>query len=256
MAQKVQDNWYENFFSGINCEMWERAIPEDLSSGETEYLIDVMGVQKEAEILDVPSGFGRLAIPLAKKGFQVTCIDISEQFMDGLERKIEAEKLSIRTIRGNILTLDIRGPFDGAICMGNSFGYFDFAGMNGFVAKISACLKPGARFVINSGMIAESILTHLPPEKTYVLGDLTMQINNEYIVEDSCLVPRLTYTKNGNSEVHHFKHYVYTIAEIKRLLAAHGLEVVAMHNGFQKELYAVGDPQVFLVCEKKSSQLS
>ena len=109
MAQKVQDNWYENFFSGINCEMWERAIPEDLSSDEAEYLIDVMGVQKGAEILDVPSGFGRLAVPLAKKGFQVTCIDISEQFMDGLERKIEAEKLSIRTIRGNILTLDIRG---------------------------------------------------------------------------------------------------------------------------------------------------
>ncbi len=83
-----------------------------------------------------------------------------------------------------------------------------------------------------------------------------MQINNEYDVEESCLIPRLTYTKNGNSEVHHFKHYVYTIAEIKRLMASHGFEIIALHNGFGKEPYAVGDPQAFMICEKKSSQLS
>jgi cyclopropane fatty-acyl-phospholipid synthase-like methyltransferase len=251
MEQKVEDNWYEHFFSGINCEMWERAIPEDLSSKEADYLIGVMGVKKGAEILDIPCGYGRLAIPLAKKGFKLTCLDISEQFLKGLDRKVEEERLSIRTVRGNILTLDIIGMYDGAYCMGNSFGYFDFAGMNLFVKKVAACLKPGARFIINSGMAAESILTHIPPEKTYVLGDLTMQINNEYIVEDSCLVPHLTYTKNGLSESHGFKHYVYTIAEIKRLLVSYDFEIIALHSGFQKEPYALGDPQVYMVCEKK-----
>ena len=250
MEYKVQDNWYEHFFSGINCEMWERAIPDDLSAKEVDYLIGIMDVKKGAEILDIPSGFGRLAIPMANKGMNLTCIDISEQFMSGLERKVEEERLPIRTIRGNILTLDLKGMYDGAYCMGNSFGYFDFTGMNQFVKKISTCLKPGAKFVINSGMAAESILTHFPQEKSYVLGDLTMHINNEYIVEDSCLVPHLTYTKNGVSEIHHFKHYVYTIAEIKRLLVSYDLKIIALHSGFQKEPFVLGSPQVFIVCEK------
>ena len=250
MEHKVQDNWYEYFFSGINCEMWERAIPEELSAKEADYLIGVMDIKKGDEILDIPCGFGRLAIPLAKKGIKITGIDISEQFLNGLEGKIEEGGLSIRTILGNILTLDIEGMYDGAYCIGNSFGYFDFAGMNQFVKKISGYLKPGARFIINSGMVAESILTHIPPEKTYVLGDLTMQINNEYIIEDSCLVPHLTYTKNEASETHHFKHYVYTMGEIKRLLASYGFEIIALHNGFQKDPYAPGDPQVYIVCGK------
>ena len=58
MEQEVQDNWYESFFSGINCEMWERAIPEDFSSKEADYLIGVMGIQAGAELLDIPCGFG------------------------------------------------------------------------------------------------------------------------------------------------------------------------------------------------------
>ena len=69
----------------------------------------MMGVEKGAEILDLPCGYGRLAIPLARKGFEITGIDISEEFLKGLNRKIKKERLSIRTIRGNILLLDING---------------------------------------------------------------------------------------------------------------------------------------------------
>ena len=250
MENKVQDNWYESFFSGINCEMWERAIPEDLSAEEAGFLIEMMGVEKGAAILDLPCGYGRLAIPLAGKGFEVTGIDISEQFLKGLNRKIKEEELSIRTICGNILKLDINGKYDGAYCMGNSFGYFDFDDMNRFVKKVTDSLKPGARFIINSGMVAESILPHFPPEKTYILGDLTMQIKNEYNVEDSYMVSHLSYSKNDDSENHSYKHYVYTIGEIKRILGSHGLSIIALYKNYNKEPYTLGDQQLNLVCEK------
>jgi cyclopropane fatty-acyl-phospholipid synthase-like methyltransferase len=250
MEQKVQDNWYESFFSGINCEMWEAAIPEELSASEADYIIDVTGVEKGADILDLPCGYGRLAIPLARKGMNVTGIDISEQFLRGLDKKIAEEGLSIRTIRGNILTLEITGIYDGAYCMGNSFGYFDFDGMKLFVKKLAASLKSGARLIINSGMVAESILPNFPREKTYVLGDLTMKINNEYLAPDSCMVCHLSYTKNDHSEKHSFKQYIYTIGEIKRLLESFNLQIIALHSGFQKKSFELGDHQVYIVCEK------
>ncbi|HWY36036.1 MAG TPA: class I SAM-dependent methyltransferase [Nitrosopumilaceae archaeon] len=252
MEHKVQDNWYESFFSGINCEMWETAIPEEFSEKEADYLIEVMGVEKGANLLDMPCGYGRLAIPLANKGFNLTCIDISEQFLRGLDKKVVEEKLPIRVIRGNILTLEITGNYDGAYCTGNSFGYFDFAGMKLFVKKITDCLKPGARLIINSGMVAESILRNYPLEKTYNLGDLTMKINNEYFVMDSCMVSHLSYTKNGHSEHHSYKHYVYTIGEIKRLLASFDLQIIALHSGFHKKSFELGDQQVYIVCEKRN----
>ncbi|HEY4936257.1 MAG TPA: hypothetical protein VII44_06745 [Puia sp.] len=169
MKNNVPDNWYESFFTGINCEMWERAIPEEWTAKEVSFLIDVLEIGKGSDVLDIP---------------------------------------------------------------------------------LAACLKPGARFIINSGMIAESIIPKIPLEKTYVLGDLTMQINNEYVVSDSYMISHLMYTKNGHSEQHSFKHYVYTIGELKRLLGSYGLKTIALYNGVEKGTYKFGDQQLFLVAEK------
>ena len=246
----VPDNWYESFFTGINCEMWERALPDEFNLAEARFLIDLMEIEKGSDILDIPCGFGRLAIPLAKSGYNLTCVDISERFMMALNKKVKEENLSIHTIYGNILSIDLTGSYDGAICMGNSFGYFDYKGMETFVKKLSLCLKPNARLIINSGMLAESILPKIPGEKTYVLGDLSMQINNEYIVEESLMVSHLTYKQNDLSEQHSYKHYVYTIAETKRLLIAVDLKIIKLYSGLDKIPYKLGDPQVYMVCEK------
>ncbi len=250
MSNHVPDNWYETFFSGINCEMWRKALPEDWSEKEASFLMDVMNLKGGANILDIPCGTGRLALQLAKKGFNVTGIDISEEFITGLTQKVEEEKLPIKVIQGNILSLELTGSFDGAYCVGNSFGYFDYEGMKVFVKKVAACLKPGNRFIINSGMVAESILTKIPLEKTYTLEGLTMQVNNEYVVNDSYMISHLKYTKNNHIEEHSFKHYVYTIGEIKRLLGLFGLKVLALYNAIDKTVYQLGDSQVYLVAEK------
>jgi cyclopropane fatty-acyl-phospholipid synthase-like methyltransferase len=252
MNNKVADNWYETFFTGINCEMWERAIPGEWSEKEVLFLADVLGIDKGASILDIPSGFGRLAIPLARNGYGLTCVDISERFLSGLSKIVRSEKLPIQLIHGNILTLEIKGSFDGAICMGNSFGYFDFESMAIFVKKVVDCLKPGARFVINSGMLAESILKNIPAEKKYVLGDLTMQVNNEYVVKDSYMISHLTYVQNGLEEKHSFRHFVYTLGEVKRFLNSLGLEILEVYKDIEKNLYNYGDQQAYIVSEKSS----
>src|SRR5664279_586951 len=250
MITNVPDNWYETFFTGINCEMWEKAIPEEWSAREAAFLTDVMAIGKGSSILDIPCGFGRLAIPLAKMGFNLTGVDISKRFLSSLDKKVKAENLPIRIIEGNILFLELSGSFDGAVCMGNSFGYFDYDGMKTFVEKVVSCLKTGARFVINSGMLAESILKNIPVEKTYALEDLTMQVNNEYIVGDSYMISHLTYKKNGLEEKHDYKHFVYTVGELKRLLNSLGLKIVAIYGNIEKKLYEYGDQQAFIVSEK------
>lgn len=252
MRDNVPDNWYENFFSDINCEMWQKAASEDWTEQEVSFLLDVMNVSTGASILDIPCGTGRHAVKLARKKFNMTCFDISEEFITGLDRKVKEENLSIQVIQGNVLKSELTGSFDGAYCMGNSFGYFDYERMKVFVKKVAACLKPGSRFVINSGMVAESILPRIPPEKTYDLGDLTMQVNNEYVVSDSYMISHLKYTKNNHSEVHSFKHYVYSIGEIKRLLGSFGLNILAMYRAVDKTPYALGDEQVYLIAEKES----
>lgn len=249
----INNNWYETFFSGLNCEMWTKAVTADWTNQEADFLVDTLHIQPGVTLLDIPCGFGRHALELAKRGFRMTGFDISAEFLQALNERVETEQLPIEVIQGDILTTAINGSFDGAYCLGNSFGYVDYEGMNVFVEKVAAALKPGARFVINSGMVAESRLPNFPKTGHYVLDGLTMDINNSYAVGDSCMLTELTYTKAGHTEVHHFKHYVYTLSEIKRLLARHGLRTIDVYNSTERHVYQFGDQQLYLVAEKSQN---
>lgn len=247
----IKNNWYEDFFTGLNVEMWERAATPEWTEQEVTFLTDVLDCPPGSHLLDIPCGFGRHALTLAKRGFSITGIDLSTEFLANLTNSIRAGSLSIEVIQGDITTTRFSTSFDGAYCMGNSFGYVDYEGMTHFVRNVSEALKPGARFVINSGLLAESILTHFPTTGQYVLGDLTMDISNTYVVEESYMATELTYTKGNRTETHPFKHYVYTLAEVKRLLEQYGLQTIATYNSTEKSPYQLGDQQVYLVAERK-----
>jgi cyclopropane fatty-acyl-phospholipid synthase-like methyltransferase len=251
MSNNISDNWYESFFSGINCEMWEKAVTQQWTDTEASFIKDVLHVEPGSAILDMPCGTGRHSIALAKQGFHLTSVDISEEFINGLKRKVEAQQLTIEVIHENILSLELKGSFDGAFCLGNSFGYFDFPGMEIFVNKVSSSLKQGAKWIINTGLMAESFLAKFTKEKKYELEGLTMEICNDYDEWNSCLLTTLTYTKNGKQEIHRFKHHVYTVAELIRLLGKYDLKTIALYNSTDKEAFKLDDPQLYLVAQKE-----
>ncbi|MEJ7739476.1 MAG: methyltransferase domain-containing protein [Chitinophagaceae bacterium] len=200
--------------------------------------------------LDIPCGTGRHSIALANEGYQLTAVDISKEYINVLKRKVEEQQLSIEVIEGNIVLLQLTGSFDGAFCLGNSFGYFNFQGMETFLDEVSKTLKQSARWVINTGLMAESFLTKFVKENKYELPGLTMEINNDYDEWNSCLLTTLTYTKDGKQEVHRFKHHVYTVAELIRLLGKVGLKTIALYGSTEKKAYKLGNAQLFLVAEK------
>jgi cyclopropane fatty-acyl-phospholipid synthase-like methyltransferase len=247
----IHNDWYKDFFTGLNAELWERAATPEWTEQETAFLADVLNCPPGSHLLDVPCGFGRHTVALAKRGYHLTGIDLSTEFLATLTDQIRNGQLFIDIIHGDITTTRYDARFDGAYCLGNSFGYVRYEGMDGFVRNVSAALKPGARFVINSGVFAESILTHFPKTGQYVLGDLTMDVSNTYVVEESYMAAELTYTKGDRTEKHYFKHYIYTLSEVRRLLERHGLQTIAIYNSTDRQPYQLGDQQAYLIAQKR-----
>jgi hypothetical protein len=70
------------------------------------------------------------------------------------------------------------------------------------------------------------------------------------MVDDSYMVSHLMYTKNNLNEEHSYKHYVYTIGEIRRLLELFGLKIISLYDSVDKTPYKLGSAQVYLVAEK------
>ena len=61
--------------------------------------------------------------------------------------------------------------FHGAYCFGNSFSYLDDQGNAQFLKAVSGALKPGARFVLDTGYVLEIILPTLQERAWYPVGE-------------------------------------------------------------------------------------
>src|SRR5262249_41453680 len=77
----VQTNWWENFFEGVAVTMWLQALPAEHTQGEADRLARLLAAPAGAEILDVPCGAGRLALALAERGYRLTGVDWSSEFL-------------------------------------------------------------------------------------------------------------------------------------------------------------------------------
>src|SRR5258708_7041574 len=152
----TKENWYQAFFSDLAMELWQNVLPQAYTDSELKFILEEANLTSNARILDVPCGTGRLSIPLAQKGFRVTGIDIAESSIRMLNELKGAHPVD--AIRADILEYQINDTFDLAICMGNSFSYFHYATMVAFAKKIQDALKPGAKFIINTGAVAEGLL--------------------------------------------------------------------------------------------------
>src|SRR5689334_5954588 len=78
----VPSNWYEDFFHGLALELWRKAIAPEQTKAEGDFIANHLQCGAGSHLLDVPCGNGRLSFELARRGYRVTGVDISEESID------------------------------------------------------------------------------------------------------------------------------------------------------------------------------
>jgi SAM-dependent methyltransferase len=245
--KKVQSNWQTDFFRGVALEMWHRAVSPEQTRAEADFLERVLQAGPQARLLDVPCGYGRHAVELANRGYRLTGVDSSEEFLADARA---ASSLPIRWILGDMCDLPWASEFQGAYCFGNSFCYLDYSRVRKFLAAVAASLQRGGWFVIDTGMAAESILPGLGKGRHYHLGDMIMLSDNQYHPADSRLDITYTFIQNGKVDTRLLSTYCFTTGEICRMHAEAGLEVVELLGSFTSEPFQLGSPRLILVSQK------
>jgi len=244
--------WYEEFFHGVVLDLWCQAMTPEATRAEAELLVATLGRDPPAHLLDVPCGNGRLSLELAQRGFSVTGLDISEEFVAEARAASAAKGLHARWVLGDMRRLEGEAEYDGAFCFGNSFGYLAHDDTRGFLARLSRALKPGARFVLETGSAAESLLPALKERTWYQVGDILMAIHNVYRARESSLQTDFTFVRNGKTERSTSLTQVYTVAEIGRLLEEAGLELLGCFGENGRDDYRLGDPRLIAVAQRSA----
>jgi hypothetical protein len=139
------------------------------------------------------------------------------------------------------------GTFDGAFSLGNSFGYYDDAGNEAFIRAVARALKPGARFVLNTGYLTEGLLPVLQERAWYEMGGIITLAQRRYDPADGRLYVEYTTIRDGKVEKWSMSARLHTYREVRHLFEAAGFTDLQGYSSLALEPFQFGSRQLFLV---------
>lgn len=253
VSRSPDSGWLERFFAGLTLDIWRAAIDEERLSAECDFIADTLDLDADATLLDVPCGEGRHAVELARRGYRPTGVDFSVPSIERARAAADADdevEEPLVFLERDMRDLAGLGPFQGAYCLGNAFGYFEAEQCRAFLAAVAGTLSPGAGFLLHSGMAAESLLPNYEPEVELEVGDFRMACENDYDALAGRLDTRYRLTRGGEVEERVGHHWIFTVREIREMLIDAGFDGIEAYAEIDGRRFEVGDPQLYLLCRR------
>jgi tellurite methyltransferase len=85
---------------------------------DKQVLSKILSLMQKGKVLDLGCGEGGLSLELTKKGFDVTCIDISEKTIDEINKKAKNENIKINTLVADLEKYKIKEKYDIILALG------------------------------------------------------------------------------------------------------------------------------------------
>jgi SAM-dependent methyltransferase len=250
--QKRGKPWFEEIFD----EDYLRTLPfltPQATQHEAQFVVDVLGVQPGAQLLDLGCGYGRHAMELAARGFHLVGLDLSLPLLLRGADEAQRRGLSINFVHADMRELDFDAQFDGVYCLFSTFGFFDDETNKKTATAVARALKPGGRAVIE-------VLN-----RDYVIGELPTRVWWE---GDGCVVLEEVEFNYFSSRIHSNRSVVfddgrqieqeisvraYSLHELGKLLHAAGFRVVEVSGSVHTRGRYFGNHSrhIIVVAEKK-----
>ncbi len=247
--------WYKDWFSSPFYHKLYFEHDEEEAGAFIRKLVEYLQPAPQSRMLDVACGKGRHSRILAKMGYWVTGIDISQS---SIAQAGQAAREDPAIDPGHIefyvhdMRLPFRGNyFDYAFNFFTSFGYFRTRREHDdAIRTIARSLRPGGRFVIDYLNVhyAES---HLVREETRTLGETRYEIlrwddpsffYKKITVHDPSLVQPLTCTEKVSK---------FSLGDFTDMLSFQGLQVHEVFGDYALRPYEVRKtPRLILIAKK------
>jgi ubiquinone/menaquinone biosynthesis C-methylase UbiE len=176
------------------------------------------------ELLDVPCGYGRHAIALARAGYRVTGVDRSPTLLAEARRHAGDDGPAL--VEADYRELPFADEsFDAALNLFTSLGFYGDEEDVKALAEIGRVLRPGARLVLET--MHRDLLVHIYREHNWRLVGQGRILLEQRTFDAASGVAQTTQTlieTNGERDSRSYSVRVYTATELVAMLLGAGFE--------------------------------
>jgi SAM-dependent methyltransferase len=243
------NEWYKDWFSSPYYEILYYRRNEEEAYRCINYLVQYLQPRPGSTMLDAACGKGRHSKALAKMGFDVTGIDLSEPFITDA-RQYETDNL-------HFFIHDMRLPFrmnyfDYAFNFFTSFGYFRTMREHGnAIRSIARALKLGGLFVIDY-LNVQYTENNLVPREEKIIDNITFSINRwhdaghffkQITIEDGNIP--------GKRQIFTERVAKFSPGNFTDMLAHEGMQVTAIFGDYDLGVYDIKTSHRMIIVAKK-----
>ena len=151
----MERDWYKKIWT---LDIQDMSWVED-TVRQVDFIIDQLQLKGTERILDLACGFGRHSLEFARRGYDVTGVDITPSYVDYANEQAKKERLNARFICSDIRDIEYENEFDVVLNMADgAIGYLENDGENNKIfAVIAKALKKGGKHFMDvmNGSYAE-----------------------------------------------------------------------------------------------------
>jgi SAM-dependent methyltransferase len=185
-----------------------------------------------ASVLDVPCGYGRHSVLLARHGYRVTGVDIGRTVLAEARRRAGVAHVSVDWRRGDMRKLPFRGTFDLVLNLFTSFGYFGDEQDARVLRQFHGALRPSG-WVVLQMINRDWILRHYRPRRQgRIGGGFTLEETATLDLTTSFIRTAWIARKGGQTWRGTTNLRVYSPHELVHMLRAAGFRRISAQGSF------------------------
>ncbi|MEA2639373.1 MAG: hypothetical protein QOF51_767 [Chloroflexota bacterium] len=251
MRDAAAVSWYQE--GGIYGPDYLAIFREETASGtETDRAIRLLALNAGDRVLDVACGFGRHAVHLARRGLRVVGLDLNAYLLGLAQERATQADARVAFVRGDMQLLPFADVFDGAVCLGGSFGQFESEDEDlALLRETAQALRPGGKFLLDVAN-RDGILSRFIGKDWDQLEDGTVVLRERRWDSLRGRVEGKDVVVGPDGRRREYEHSMrlYGAPEIHSMLRRAGFDVLAMYGSLAGAAVGWDSPRVNVVAQR------
>ena len=237
-----------NIYDGMNTNM------DDLP-----FYLGWLPKNKNARILELCCGTGRLTIPIAKAGYTIKGIDYTPSMLEKAREKASAEGVSIDFMHGDMRTLDLQEKYDLIFIPFNSIHhlytnedlYSALDVVKNHLKKeghfILDCFNPNIQFIVEGEKTKKGVVQYTTNDGREIAIKETMRYENHTQINR---ITRYFFINGAFDSEQNLDMRLFFPKELDAYLKGHGFTICHKFGSFKEENFSSASEKQIFVCQK------